>query len=121
MWVYNASNGNLSHNGRLIGTGYSGHGLGLNNSALEDEPNIGPIPRGQWTIMPAFDAPDTGPMSMPLTPDEGTETFGRSGFRMHGDSLEFAGQEEASHGCIVIARSVRMLVSLSTDNALQVV
>jgi len=121
MWTFNSSNGNLSHYSGLVGVGYSGHEEGLNNPLLERESDIGPIPRGAWTIGEAFDAPDTGPISLPLTPAPETDTFGRSGFRMHGDSIEFAGQEEASHGCIVIARGVRLLVSQSIDRDLLVV
>ena len=69
----------------------------------------------------ALDHPKLGPLVMPLLPCEGTETYGRGGFFVHGDSIEFAGLEEASHGCLIFSRQVRLLISLSIDRDLQVV
>lgn len=120
-WTYNSSSGVLAHDGQQAGTGYSGHGDGVNATSLESVPNVGPIPRGQWAIGDAIDHPTLGPVAMPLTPSVGTDTFGRGGFYIHGDSIEFAGLEEASHGCIILSRAVRMLMSLSLDRDLDVV
>jgi len=120
VWTFNSSNGNLSRDGVLIGTGYSGHESGLNNPALEDQHNLGPIPRGSWTISHFFnDVPGKGPIVARLIPDTGTETHGRGGFLIHGDNSEHDGS--ASHGCIVLPRAIREMISTSGDSILQVV
>jgi hypothetical protein len=121
MWIYDQASGVLSHNGQQVGTGYSGHGPGVNNPALQSEPDVGPIPQGHWTISDAVDSPTLGPVAMPLMPNIGTETFGRGGFFIHGDSIEFAGLEEASHGCIILPRSTRVEISSDWDKDLEVV
>jgi hypothetical protein len=119
MWTY-AQTGTLFHNGR-VGSGYSGNEIGLNNPLLQDVANVGPIPRGRWTIGEAVDHPRLGPVAMPLTPNIKTETFGRDGFWIHGDSVEFAGLEEASHGCIILSRSIREAINSDLDKDLNVV
>ena len=120
MWTYNSANGSLSKDGVLVGTGYSGHGDGINNPSLEQVHNVGPIPRGSFTISHFFNDPGgKGPVVARLTPDEGTDTFGRGGFMIHGDNSEHDGT--ASHGCIVLARSLREQIATSGDTILQVV
>lgn len=120
MWTYNQANGVLV--GPALRTpvqGYSGFDLGKNNPVLERVHDVGPIPKGNYTIGPPFDSPEHGPLAMRLTPDDDTDTFGRGGFLMHGDSLEHPG--EASHGCIIMPRFVRQAVAASADRSLQVV
>ena len=120
MWTYNSANGSLSRNGILVGTGYSGYGSGVNNPALEDMHNVGPIPRGSWSISHFFDDPGgKGPMVARLSPDDGTDTKGRGGFMIHGDTA--AHDETASHGCIILSRSLREQIATSGDSILQVV
>jgi len=120
MWIYNSSNGALSHNGILAGTGYSGHQAGINNPEMESIHNTGPIPRGSWTISHFFNDPGgKGPVVARLSPDEGTETFGRGGFMIHGDNAQH--NEGASYGCIILARSLREQIATSGDSILQVV
>jgi hypothetical protein len=121
MWTYNVSNGNLTRDGLLVGTGYSGHGPGLNNPAMQSFTDVGPIPAGLWSIGEAYTIPGKGPLVMRLTPDETTNVFGRSGFMIHGDSIEAPGAEEASLGCIIMPRSVRQAVADSGDTELNVV
>jgi hypothetical protein len=53
-----------------------------------------------------------------LNPAAATETFGRSGFLMHGDSKEHPGC--ASHGCVILPRAVREQVWTSGDSDLEV-
>lgn len=120
-WTYNQASGVLAHNGQQAGVGYSGHGDGVNATLLESVPNVGPIPRGQWAIGDAIDHPALGPVAMPLTPSLDTATYGRGGFFIHGDEIATAGQELASHGCIILPRAVRMMLSLSLDRDLEVV
>jgi hypothetical protein len=106
--------------GKILGTGYSGHPPNVNNPTAQDIADSGPIPAGVWTIGPAFDHPTKGPVVMSLSPHWDTEVYERSGFLIHGDSIEFAGAEEASHGCIILARSVRETINDSEDHQLQV-
>ena len=61
--------------------------------------DIGPIPRGRYTIGSATDHPS--PFTLSLTPDPANDMCGRSGFLIHGDSVQLPGW--ASQGCIVIA------------------
>jgi hypothetical protein len=120
MWTFNSSNGCLSYAGGLIFTdGWSGHDVGRNNPTFEGARNLGPIPRGMWTIGDSIDSEKLGCCVMPLTPAEGTETFGRGGFFIHGASSQHT--EESSHGCIILPRSIRMGINLSEDKELQVV
>ena len=118
-WVYSQSKGELSLNGRIVGTGYAGHGKGVNNPAEQATHDIGPIPRGFYTIGPAFTHSKAGPMTMRLTPKPGTNTFGRDGFLMHGDNVDM--NFTASNGCIVQKLKTRATVAVSDDRILQVV
>ena len=58
MWTYSQATGQLSKNGVLIGTGYSGAGLsmatGRNNPVMQAIPNQGPIPVGLYLIGGAY-------------------------------------------------------------------
>jgi hypothetical protein len=86
----------------------------------ENVPNIGPIPRGDWTVAgPPVDSKDHGPYVLKLNPAPSTETHGRSGFLMHSDSKEHPGS--ASHGCVILPRAVREAVWQSGDRDLEVV
>lgn len=92
-WVYQQISGRLyAPDGKFMTLGYSGHDDGVNNPKFEQEPNHGPIPRGNWRIGSPFDSSDHGPHVMRLMPEPGTETYGRSGFLIHGDSKEHPGQ-----------------------------
>jgi hypothetical protein len=120
MWSYDTANGNLSQDGTFVGTGYSGLGPGLNNPDEENVPDTGPTPRGTYTISPFFDDPGgKGPIVAHLDPDPSTNTFGRSGFMIHGDNA--AMNHTASHGCIILAHAIRQQISDSGDTALEVV
>jgi Protein of unknown function (DUF2778) len=118
MWTYSQSTGEMEHDGVLVGTGYSGLGLDKDQPDDQDVVGMGPIPEGQWIIGNAATSPTLGPLAMPLFPDGGTETFGRSQFFIHGDSLEHPGQ--ASHGCIVLDHNTRQAIIDSGDKALTV-
>ena len=108
MITWSQSNGVLKgEDGSTWGVGFSGHGNGVNNPAYQKVANVGPIPRGLWSIGKPENSPHTGPFSLPLTPKAGIETFGRSDFLIHGDAITEPGAKAASHGCIILARSVR--------------
>ena len=119
MWTYKQSTGELTHDGKHIGTAYSGHGEGLNNPAMQQVPEVGPLPQGEYMIGEVFTHPTKGPVVMHLNAKSGTQEFGRSGFLMHGDNqlLNHTGSE----GCIVAARPIRELVAVSPDRNLTVV
>lgn len=120
MHRYEQSTGRWYHDDTFMFTAYSGRGVGVNNPALQQVHDTGPIPVGRYIIGPPEDHPDLGPYAMPLTPLEGEEMFGRSGFYFHGDNS--AHDMSASKGCIIKSpRSARQLVWLSGDNALEVV
>jgi hypothetical protein len=121
-WTYVQRTGSLLHNGFLVGSGYAGRYTGKNNPDMQSVHETGPLPCGWYTIGPAYEHPTLGPVTMNLTPDASNEMFGRSEFRMHGDSAQHMGM--ASKGCIVQSRVVREHVdslAKAGDNRLQVV
>lgn len=119
MWQYIQRTGELLHNWGHVAFGYSGHGEGKNNPEMQQAVGIGPIPCGTYRIGKPYDHPKLGPHVMNLDPVEGTATFGRSEFRMHGDSISDPGS--ASHGCVVMNRIIRNKVSESGDDLLRVI
>ena len=119
-WTYSQKTGELQQDGQCVATGYSGAGEGKNNPEMQSVRNVGPIPQGDWTIMgPPVNTAEHGPYVLRLTPKDDTETFGRDGFLVHGDSKNTPGS--ASHGCVIMPRSVREQVWNSGDRELQVV
>jgi hypothetical protein len=116
-WTYKQSTGDLNSDHDYEGRGYSGTGEGRNNPAMQNVPDVGPIPVGTWNIGPAYDDDHLGPCVMHLDPAEGTETFGRSLFRIHGDNP----QHDASHGCVILGPLIRRIISSSDDKTLVVV
>jgi RHS repeat-associated protein len=126
QWIYSQSTGNLDYINRQTGertnvsTGYSGNGQGLNNPDMQQVPYVGPIPRGTWEIGPQYNNSRTGPATMKLIPIEGTETFGRDRFRIHGDK-KYSQDQSASEGCLIFPRNVRDRINNSRDKELRVV
>ncbi|MDY6906537.1 MAG: RHS repeat-associated core domain-containing protein [Thermodesulfobacteriota bacterium] len=127
-WTYSQSTGQISHQPSAaqgggppqpIATGYSGHGPGLNNPNMQNTPNVGPIPQGEYTIGPLRNSPNTGPNVMDLTPCPGTNTYNRTDFQIHGDNKQ--GNQSASKGCIVTDPQTRNLIGTSADKTLKVV
>lgn len=118
-WTYRQHDGALLRNDRSIATGYSGHGAGKNNPDLQDDAGIGPIPRGFWHMTGLESGGPTGPFTIILDPEPGTVTFGRTLFRIHGDSKAHPGS--ASHGCVILGPQVRHDIWNSGDHLLDVV
>ena len=118
-WRWVQSTGQLSRNGRIEGNGYAGAGDGKNNPAMQDVQNVGPIPRGLYTIGDPCDTESHGPYVLDLTPDAENEMFGRSAFLIHGDSVSKPGT--ASRGCIILPRKVREQIWASGDRELEVI
>jgi hypothetical protein len=120
MWTFVQQTGAIFHEGQLRGVGYSGFGAGKNNPAMQADKDVGPIPRGFYTLAGLIDSdPVCGQYVLVLVPDAENEMFGREGFRWHGDSREHPGQ--ASRGCIISGRPLRAEAWESTDHNLQIV
>lgn len=120
MWIYVQKTGNLYNgNGLFIASGYAGHGEGVNNPALQNIHQEGPLPCGIYTIGAPYHNPKTGVYTMNLVPDPGNVMFGRSDFRIHGDNGK--GNRSASEGCPVFPHEVRTKVWESGDHTLKVI
>lgn len=129
MWTFEIATGRvLDKEGQELGHAYSGYddgdgvpepGEGKNDPAAQHLRGVGPIPVGMWVIGEPFFHPHAGPYVMRLTPVSGTETYGRSGFLIHGDSKAKPGS--GSHGCIVMSREMRMKIWESGDHLLSVI
>jgi hypothetical protein len=117
-WIYSQRTGNLYLDGNVVGAGYSGslEEGGRNVPEKQDVENVGPIPRGKWSIGPPFFSNSHGPFCLPLTPSFWTP---RTSFLIHGDSIQHPGK--ASLGCIVLTREVRMRIWASGVRDLVVV
>jgi hypothetical protein len=66
MWIYSQTTGLMTHNGVESGVGYSGHGDGLNNPAMQDVEGVGPCPQGIYSIEQAIMHPKLGKVAMRL-------------------------------------------------------
>ena len=119
MFIWDQSSGVLTRNGKIVAKGYAGRDWGKNNPNAQEAPGIGPVPRGDWTLTSVKNSPNTGPFSIVLEPCPGTVTFGRSAFRIHGDSIRAPGT--ASHGCIILPRHIREYIWNTDDRLLRVV
>jgi hypothetical protein len=119
VWTYKQSTGQFFHHGMLaqVNPGYSGKGAHKDRSASQGVPNRGPIPQGDWLIG-GYTA-SKGPLTITLTPKPGTNTFGRTNFRIHGESITDPGN--ASEGCIVLEFNTRQNIVCSADLDLEVV
>lgn len=120
MWVYHQSSGKLfkADGAVQVAVGYSGFGKAKNDPTSQGLAGLGPIPRGTYLLGGLSDNDDHGPLAIHLVPATGTNTLGRSGFLVHGDSKEAPGS--ASHGCIIMPRAVREEMIDSPDKQLVV-
>jgi hypothetical protein len=121
-WEYSQSTGQLTYVNNEsgartpVGTGYSGQGAGWNNPAMQNVSNVGPIPQGTWDIGGATTT--RGPITLPLAPRPGTNTFSRDAFLIHGDNPQR--NQSASQGCIILDRPFRDQINNSQDRELRV-
>ena len=81
------------------------------------EKDIGPLPRGRYTIGKPRKGPS--PFSLPLMPAADNEMCGRGDFLIHGDSIAAPGN--ASHGCIIMSRPDREHIAATGVKQLVVV
>jgi hypothetical protein len=49
-WKYDQESGDIYLNDKFVSSGYSGAGDGKNKPEMQDVPNVGPIPQGNYTI-----------------------------------------------------------------------
>jgi hypothetical protein len=117
MWFYSQLSGELVHACRVVGHGYSGTGEGRNNPGMQAMACVGPIPQGVYKIGTSYHDPHLGPCVMHLDPEPGTDTFGRSLFRIHGNNAA----NDASEGCVILGPAVRASISASLDRDLTVI
>jgi hypothetical protein len=120
MWIWKQAAGELwralDGDPVKVSDGYSGHGHGRNNPAMQAVHDFGPIPQGTYSIGAMRDTEAHGPCVLPLSQVAG-ESFGRAGFLIHGDSHT----GDASKGCIILPRTVRLAIAQSDDRLLRVV
>lgn len=119
MWTYRIRTGEILGNGIRIGKGYSGFNEYANDPTKVKEKAKGPIPPGKYKIGKAYQHDHLGPVVMNLDPLPGTDTFGRSLFRIHGDNSTPA-PFDGSWGCIVASRPIREAINKSQDRVLEV-
>ncbi len=100
--------------------GFSGRkGKWRNNPDYEDEPKMGPLPRGGYKISNPFIRHRKHHKPLPcmrLSPDKDNEMYGRDGFLIHGGSRK----GDPSQGCIIFPKPVRKIISKSGDHHLTV-
>lgn len=118
MWKYEQSTGKLTHNALYVITGYSGNGIYKNNPRYQNLMNQGPIPVGDYTIEEPRNDNITGAYSLPLIPSTFNDMFHRGSFLIHGENMFSPGN--ASHGCIILPRTIREQIWESNDHQLQV-
>lgn len=117
MLQYNSTTGEIRLDEHFEGYGYSGHGEGRNNPELEHVRKVGPIPRGDYLISKWFDdIGGKGPIVFNLTPIE-HNAHGRTGFMIHGDNVN----HDASLGCIIAGRLIRLAIKNDDETRLRVV
>ena len=123
MWVWSQRDGTMTRAdlGTEVFSGYSGAPEAKNDPARQAEHNVGPIPVGVYSIQDPVDTMLHGPFVLALTPDLRNQMFGRSGFFIHGPSMDPAKFGQESKGCIVIMHASREKVSEMGVNRLQVI
>ncbi len=121
MWTFKQSDGAiLDKMETQVGSGYAGFGNGLNSPDAQGLHDVGPLPRGLYTIQAPVDTTTHGPFVMWLTPNPDNDMAGRGSFGIHGDKKD-GPPFSASKGCIVANRTIRELIWNSGDHLLEVV
>ena len=119
-WTYDQGTGELSHDGEMIATGYSGNGTSLNNPADQAIQYHGPLPRGSYTIgQPIANGGHLGPYVLQLTPSPVNNIRAQRFFHTRRCHWE-ASPLPASDGCIILDRPTRTLIAQSGDSMLVV-
>jgi hypothetical protein len=118
-WSYSQGTGILCHETAKVAEGYSGQGEDKNNPRSQSKDG-GPIPQGIYTIQgPPFNSAVHGQFVLSLIPSSSNQMFGRSGFLIHGDSVQAPGS--SSQGSVVLSRTARGQIYSSGDFELHVI
>lgn len=121
-WKYEQSTGKMwAPTGTLLGLGFAGQGIGLNDPAQQMTHNVGPLPQGKYKMAGWKDHDDRmGEGVIQLVHDPGNSMFGRDGFYIHGWAL--MDPLHSSDGCICLgSTATRLMIWRSTDHELEVV
>ena len=119
MWTYESSTGKMfDADMNLRGSGYSGSPQGKNNPEMQNIPNVGPIPEGDYTMDAPVNSAVHGQYAIPLIPDANNQMFNRDHFLCHGDSVVTPGT--ASEGCIIQPYRTRIEMWESNDRRIHV-
>lgn len=103
---------------RPLGVGYSGSPGHINRIASVPIRAKGPVPPGRWYLARAPWS-TKGPQVISLTPDIGTQTYGRTAFLIHGDNKRQ--NQTASAGCIILPRHHRDAIAAACPATLDVI
>lgn len=119
FFTYFIPTGEFLCGAELVGEGYAGRGIGLNNPALtmlravdHEKDDAGPLPAGWYTIV-LEPSKKFGPPAFRLTPNPRNQMHGRDGFWMHGRRT--LTDRAASTGCIVQDHVQRVRVGQLVD------
>jgi len=129
MVIYSQSTGLMTKDGAEFAHGFAGndsrpgvnpnHIHGYNNPDAQNKPGIGPLPQGLYRIDHWDDEhPGLGPIVAILV-QIGGESYGRSGFRIHGMSA--TDPRNSSEGCICLPHDARVALRASGETLVQVV
>ena len=102
--VNNSKSGNASD---MYGQYY------YNNTENSNVKNKGAIPCGAYYITGYRNDSRLGQYTIVLSQDSANDTYGRDGFRIHGDNSN----NNASHGCIILGRDARAKIAQEYDSA----
>lgn len=102
-FTYHQKTGEIYFGEQLLGKGHAGNGIGENAPDQQETHNIGPLPRGRYTIQPEMSNNQLGIVAMRLDPSSKNEMFGRSGFYIHAPVF--------SEGCIVQELNIRCSIA----------
>lgn len=121
MITFDRHTGKLfAENGTLISAGiWAGHGNAANDVTREREIGVGPLPAGIYSIGAARTSAKLGSFVLDLVPTHGTEMYGRSLFRIHGDTVNDV-THSASDGCIIAPKPVRVWINRQADRRIKV-
>jgi hypothetical protein len=121
MITFDRKKGKLFYeDGTLLAAGiWAGNGAAHNDPSKECEKMTGPLPDGIYKIGKPYKHKTLGPFVMNLDMIEG-DACGRSLFRIHGDNSTPA-QWDASHGCIIAGKLVRVEIDKLTDRRVKVI
>ena len=97
--------------------GYAGRGKHRNRPESQHIVSWGPIPRGEYRVGEAHTHPRLGPVAFRLEPRKSNAMFGRGAFLIHGDNA----RGDASHGCIILNRTMRQAIRDSGVRYLEVI